>query len=209
MKQKILLLTCGTGEGHNSAASAVAEALHARGVETVRRDPVSFAGEKAKKAVSGAYNGIIRRTPKMFGAIYKAGEAVDRVRFRSPVYYANTLYAKKLAAYILEEKFDAVVCTHLFAMEALTYIKKQRTLTVPSYGVFDRLHLYSLFRRDRCGRIFHSARGFSRRALRQRHEKERLIPTGIPVSPRFTLHMEKRAVRELLAFRKTKKSCLS
>ena len=51
MKQKILLLTCGTGEGHNSAASAVAEALHARGVETVRRDPVSFAGEKAKKAV--------------------------------------------------------------------------------------------------------------------------------------------------------------
>lgn len=60
MKQKILLLTCGTGEGHNSAASAVAEALHARGVETVRRDPVSFAGEKAKK---GGFRCLQRHHP--------------------------------------------------------------------------------------------------------------------------------------------------
>lgn len=103
MKQKILLLTCGTGEGHNSAASAVAEALHARGVETVRRDPVSFAGEKAKKAVSGAYNGIIRRTPKMFGAIYKAGEAVDRVRFRSPS-IMQTRYMPKSLRHIFLRK---------------------------------------------------------------------------------------------------------
>lgn len=208
MKQKILLLTCGTGEGHNSAASAVAEALHARGVETVRRDPVSFAGEKAKKAVSGAYNGIIRRTPKMFGAIYKAGEAVDRVRFRSPVYYANTLYAKKLAAYILEEKFDAVVCTHLFAMEALTYIKKRGLLTVPSYGVLTDYTCIPFFEETDVDEYFIPHADLADELCAKGMKKERLIPTGIPVSPRFTLHMEKCAARELLGLPQDKKIVL-
>ena len=208
MKQKILLLTCGTGEGHNSAASAVAEALHARGVETVRRDPVSFAGEKAKKAVSGAYNGIIRRTPKMFGAIYKAGEAVDRVRFRSPVYYANTLYAKKLAAYILEEKFDAVVCTHLFAMEALTYIKKRELLTVPSYGVLTDYTCIPFFEETDVDEYFIPHADLADELCAKGMKKERLIPTGIPVSPQFTLHMEKCAARELLGLPQDKKIVL-
>lgn len=208
MKQKILLLTCGTGEGHNSAASAVAEALHARGVETVRRDPVSFAGEKAKKAVSGAYNGIIRRTPKMFGAIYKAGEAVDRVRFRSPVYYANTLYAKKLAAYILEEKFDAVVCTHLFAMEALTYIKQRGLLSVPSYGVLTDYTCIPFFEETDVDEYFISHADLADELCAKGMKKERLIPTGIPVSPRFTLHMEKCAARELLGLPQDKKIVL-
>lgn len=208
MKQKILLLTCGTGEGHNSAASAVAEALHARGVETVRRDPVSFAGEKAKKAVSGAYNGIIRRTPKMFGAIYKAGEAVDRVRFRSPVYYANTLYAKKLAAYILEEKFDAVVCTHLFAMEALTYIKKRGLLSVPSYGVLTDYTCIPFFEETDVDEYFIPHADLADKLCAKGMKKERLIPTGIPVSPRFTLHMEKCAARELLGLPQDKKIVL-
>ena len=74
----------------------------------------------------------------------------------TPVSYThlNALYAKKLAAYILQEKFDAVVCTHLFAMEALTSIKARGLLTVPSYGVltdytcipfFEETHLDEYF----------------------------------------------------------------
>ncbi len=208
MKQKILLLTCGTGEGHNSAASAVAEALGAQGVETVRRDPISFAGEKAKKAVSGVYNQIIKKTPKMFGAIYKAGEAVDRVRFQSPVYYANTVYAKKLAAYILDEKFDAVVCTHLFAMEALTYIKKCGLLTVPSYGVLTDYTCIPFFEETRLDEYFIPHADLTAELCAKGMEKERLIPTGIPVSPRFTLHTEKHATREMLGLPQDKKIVL-
>lgn len=135
MKQKILLLTCGTGEGHNSAASAVAEALGAQGVETVRRDPISFAGEKAKRPFPVFTIKSSKRRRRCSAPYTRPVKRSTGVRFQSPVYYANTVYAKKLAAYILDEKFDAVVCTHLFAMEALTYIKKCGLLTVPSYGV--------------------------------------------------------------------------
>lgn len=117
--------------------------------------------------------------PKMFGAIYKAGEAVDRVRFRSPVYYANTLYAKKLAAYILEEKFDAVVCTHLFAMEALTYIKKRGLLTVPSYGVLTDYTCIPFFEETDVDEYFIPHADLADELCAKGMKKERLIPTGI------------------------------
>lgn len=208
MKQKILILTCGTGEGHNSAASAVSEALRELGIQTVRRDPVSFAGERAGRVVSGTYNQIIRKTPKMFGAIYRAGEAVDRVRFRSPVYFANALYAKKLAAYILQEKFDAVVCTHLFAMEALTSIKARGFLTVPSYGVLTDYTCIPFFEETHLDEYFIPHADLTAELTAKGMDKEHLIPTGIPVSPRFTLHTEKSEARKLLGLPTDKKIVL-
>lgn len=144
----------------------------------------------------------------MFGAIYKAGKAVDRVRFQSPVYYANTVYAKKLAAYILDEKFDAVVCTHLFAMEALTYIKKCGLLTVPSYGVLTDYTCIPFFEETRLDEYFIPHADLTAELCAKGMEKERLIPTGIPVSPRFTLHTEKRAAREMLGLPQDKKIVL-
>ena len=43
----------------------------------------------------------------------------------SPVYFANGLYAKALEEYLNQEQFDAVICTHLFGMEAMTAIRKR------------------------------------------------------------------------------------
>ena len=52
---KILILSCDTGEGHNSAAKAVEEALLSHGVECVIKDPVSF---KSEKTEYGLYIGV-------------------------------------------------------------------------------------------------------------------------------------------------------
>ena len=51
---KVLLLSCSTGEGHNSAAYALQEELESRGVACVLADPVAFGSEKARKAVASA-----------------------------------------------------------------------------------------------------------------------------------------------------------
>ena len=56
---KVLLLSCSTGEGHNSAAFALQEELESRGVDCVLADPVAFGSEKARKAVANTYNNII------------------------------------------------------------------------------------------------------------------------------------------------------
>ena len=59
---KVLLLSCSTGEGHNSAAKAVGEVMTGAGIEWEIKDPVSFNHEKSPKRIAKAYNDLIKRT---------------------------------------------------------------------------------------------------------------------------------------------------
>ncbi len=68
---KVLLLSCSTGEGHNSAAKAVCETLTANGVECEIKDPVSFNHEKSPKRVAKAYNNLIKKPPRRSGRCIK------------------------------------------------------------------------------------------------------------------------------------------
>ena len=84
---KVLLLSCFTGEGHNSAARAIQEELDARGIENKLMDPVLLHGRRAQRFVSSFYNNMIRTMPGTFGALYKVGAAYDATGITSPVYF--------------------------------------------------------------------------------------------------------------------------
>ena len=132
---RFLLLSCSTGDGHNSAAKALLEAAERQGVDAELRDPVSFGGERAKRAVAGAYNGMIRRAPRLFGAVYRIGDLYDRSRLPSPIYAANALYAEELGRYVKEGGFDAVISTHLYGMESMCAARRKGSCSAPSFGV--------------------------------------------------------------------------
>ena len=54
---RVLILSCNTGEGHNSAGKAVAEAVVESGHESVMLDIMLLSGKKTSTAVGGAYVG--------------------------------------------------------------------------------------------------------------------------------------------------------
>lgn len=56
---------------------------------------------------------------------YRAGRAIISARWKSPVYYANALYAEELYHYIADNEFDTVVMPHLFPAEALIYMLRK------------------------------------------------------------------------------------
>ena len=119
----VLILSCHTGDGHNSAALAIAEALTAQGAQWGLADPVAFKSERARRFVAGFYTGMVRKVPLAFGALYKVGRIYSNTGVTSPVYYANATYAGRLYDYIREQGFDAVISTHLYGMEAMTAVR--------------------------------------------------------------------------------------
>ena len=133
--KKVLVLSCSTGEGHNSAAYAILEELESRGIEGIYQDPVSFKSERAKKLVANAYNQMIKKTPAMFGAVYKIGDWYSNSPLPSPVYHANRLYMAALWEYLEQETFDAVISTHLYGMEVMTAIRRKTNISLPCWGV--------------------------------------------------------------------------
>ena len=183
--QKILILTCSTGEGHNSAAKAIETALKKRHVSCVIRDPVSFQSEKAEKLVAGLYNKTIKKTPHVFGAVYQLGQLYSQARLPSPVYWANARYAPALRRYICSEGFDAVICTHLYGMEAMTAIRRQGGFEIPCYGVLtDYVCIPFTDETDLTG-FFVPTRECADFLIRRGIPAEKIRISGIPVDEKF------------------------
>ena len=122
---KVLILSTGTGEGHNSAGKAVQEQFQKRGISCEMEDVLAFASEKAASYGKRIYVWSTVKATKVFKGAYRAGKAITSARRKSPVYYANALYAEKLYRYIVDNGYDTVVMPHLFPAEALTYMLRK------------------------------------------------------------------------------------
>lgn len=119
----ILVLSCGTGGGHNAAAHAVEAEARQRGHNVTMMNPIDLCGEKAAQLVDNAYISIAQRSPRSFGFVYALGNAYRRLPWRSPVYFANGKGAEALEGYLQEHPADVVITTHVYPGEMLTYLK--------------------------------------------------------------------------------------
>ncbi len=89
----VLLLSCGTGEGHNSAASALGEALKAEGIPYEQKDPLSFGGSRAGERAASAYTLLIQRAPGAFNSTRRGISSA--VRTGCPLFITPTPAAPK------------------------------------------------------------------------------------------------------------------
>ncbi|MGN1095541.1 MAG: hypothetical protein ACI4QR_04060 [Eubacteriales bacterium] len=205
---KVLILSCYTGEGHNSAARAVKEELERRGIESEITDPVAFRSKEAQHFISSFYNNLIKKTPKAFGAIYKIGALYDSTGLTSPVYFANSTYAEKLNDYINEKSYDTVICTHLYGMEVMTAIRKKLGHNVPTYGIFTDYTCIPFISETELDGYFTPHESISEDFAKRGTPRERIYTTGIPVSAKFSERISMKEAREILEIPQDKKMFL-
>lgn len=196
---KWLFLSCNTGEGHNSAARAIIEAAEKKNITCELKDPVSFGANWAKNAVSAVYNKMIQKAPRVFGAVYRAGELFEKIKVTSPVYYANSLYAKNLQAYLRQENIDAVICTHLYGMEAMTAVRKKQGSAVPCFGVLTDYTCIPFTAETEMDLYFFPHKDLAPELVGNGIPAGKLLPTGIPVSSAFSSPVSREEARSLLA----------
>lgn len=120
-----LILSCGTGGGHNAAGTAIAEELKRRGHRVTMFNPYTLHSKRLAKGINSLYIGIVQKTPAIFGALYGAGQLYRRLPVLSPVYYANRGMVPSMREYLERNHFDIIIALHLFPAEILTYMKHQ------------------------------------------------------------------------------------
>ncbi len=195
---KVLILSCDTGQGHNSAARAVFEAFDRRGNVCEMFDPLTLGRKKSAHIVSATYSGMLRKAPAVFGVLYRAGDIYSSTGITSPIYRANTHYADSLREYITSNSFDAVVSTHLFSMEALTAIRRKPDFHVPCFGVLTDYTRIPFFAETDLDGYFIPHDDLMDEMTVKGMPEERIFATGIPVSARFANHTDKDEAREIL-----------
>jgi len=199
---KAVLLTCSTGQGHNSAAQAVAQALEKRGVSCRTADALAFLGEKASGVITDAFVNIAVKTPRAFGFMYGVGEKLSEGladRVKSPVYLANALYAENLRQYLESNRIDLAVCPHLFPAEALTYLKKRGLPGTRCYFVSTDYTCIPFLEETALDGVFVPDESLIPSFCARGMERERLIPSGIPVMDKFRADTPRAQAREALS----------
>lgn len=194
---KVLILSCSTGEGHNSAAKAYMEYLKSKGIEAVVTDTMSLVSTDAPKYASEIY--LFSTKTKLFKFAYNAGSKVSESKsskVKSPVYMANYLYCDKLEEYINSNGFDVVVCVHIFPAEALTALKRKGRLKAKSVFIMTDYTCIPFLQETELDFYIVPHRHLIEECVQKGLPREKLYPFGIPVRASFNRHGDKAAARE-------------
>ena len=197
---KILILSCNTGEGHNSCAKALKKAMDRRGIACEIQDTLALISDTLSQRVSNAY--VYSTRGSLFEMVYKLGGFVSNNSDsrQSLIYSANKLYAERLHNYIIDNGFDVVVCVHLFPAEALTALQRNAQLHIPTYFVMtDYTCIPFLSETDLEYYVIpheHLIEEFAERGI----PREKIIPIGIPVDEqRYASRQPRLRARRMLA----------
>lgn len=198
---KILILSCNTGEGHNSSANSLKKHFESIGAECEVADTLALVSETVSKRVSDIYvfstkSSLFENAYRLGGYVSDFGEDLVGGMIKSPVYLTNKIYANKLYNHIKEGGFDAVVCVHLFPAEAISALKRGAKLDVPSIFVMTDYTCIPFLPETCLDKYVIAHEDLVEEYVEKGIPREKIVPIGIPVDEqKFTARVEKSEAR--------------
>lgn len=193
-----LILSCGTGGGHNSAGKAILEELEKRGHHAVMMNPYDLKSSHLSGGIDKTYVSTVQSMPRAFGAVYQLGNLYRRLPFRSPVYFVNYAMVSSMAAYLAQHRFDVVVMTHLFPAEILTNMK-QHGIPIPKTIFVATDYVCTPFTEETdCDAYIVPAADLIDEFVQRGIPKEKVYPLGIPTHSKFLPDISREEAKKLL-----------
>ena len=181
---KVLILSCGTGGGHNSAAKAILEELLSQGLEADFMEYLEIINTNLKNKVNEIYLKSTNNEGKTFKVAYKLGEIYQKTNIKSPVYGLNQLNKNKLYDYIKRNGYEYIITTHLFAAQALTAIKKEHRINFTAVAT-DYVCI-PFWRETNPDFMITPSDELKSSFIDQGVKENKLIPLGIPVKRAYS-----------------------
>lgn len=181
---KVLILSCGTGGGHNSAAKAILEELLSQGLEADFMEYLEIINTNLKDKVNEIYLKSTNNEGKTFKVAYKLGEIYQKTNIKSPVYGLNQLNKNKLYDYIKRNGYEYIITTHLFAAQALTAIKKEHRINFTAVAT-DYVCI-PFWRETNPDFMITPSDELKSSFIDQGVKENKLIPLGIPVKRAYS-----------------------
>lgn len=183
---RVLILSCNTGEGHNSCGKAIQEVFRENGIHCEMEDALRFISPRVSSAISFSFVKIYRYTPGLFRSSYQYLEKhPEMFKRKSKIYQFLSTGTERLYQFIEANQYDTVICPHVFSALMLTevirrYHVRLRTCFVatdytcsPSCAQSD-LDIYFIPDESLAEDFFHCG-----------IPKEKLVASGIPIRKEF------------------------
>lgn len=190
---KIVILSCNTGGGHNSAARAVQAALAQRGAEAEIVDALRFMPPIQSRVITKGHVFAYRKLPRLYGAGYR----FEETHTPKGMYRQCAPAAEKLWVYLQQQGYDAAICVHVFPALMLTHIRREYFARLPVLFVAtDYTCSPGVELTEVDGWCIPT--GLTDEFVRCGLPKEKLWETGIPVAQVYYEEKDRQAARQAL-----------
>ena len=203
---KILILTAATGGGHLRASSAlksyILETQDDCEVEIV--DTLKYISPLLDKTVTEGYEAMAKRTPKLFGSLYKS---TNRGKSKTTYFFCN-IFRKYLMPLVEEFRPDAIISTHPFATEMISLLKEDGKITAPLICVMTDYGPHRAWIHPYVDSYIVSNEGMVDTMAKMGAPREKIHPYGIPVEESFYEKMDRAEVLRQLGLSPDKPTVL-
>lgn len=203
-----LVLSCGTGGGHDSAAKAISEELRSRGHKAVMLNPYTLKSDKLAQKINNSYISMVQKMPRLFGDVYKAGQLYRKLPCKSPVYHINKLMIPIMEKYLSDNHFDVVIMTHLFPAEIFTHMKNDGMSIPKTIFVATDYVCIPFTEETDCDAYIIPSKDLTTDFLHRGISEDKIYPFGIPTNSTFIKNQSKEESRKYLNLEPNKKYIL-
>ncbi len=181
---KILLLTAATGGGHLRAAHAVEQYIRSNTEHQVSTvDALKAVGKFLDKTVCDSYLFMAKKTPALFGRLYK--QTNKQNHFSNLVPKLSGLFSRLLLKTIEEQRPDVIITTHPFATEMVSDLKEDGLLHAPLICVITDYGVHRAYVADKVDAYVVASEDMIPELQAFGVAPEKVHPFGIPVHDVF------------------------
>lgn len=194
---KILILTCNTGQGHNSSAASIKEYFEKKNCECEIADAISFLSKSASSIIDTCFTSVYRHIPQAFNFSYSHTDTkMGKLTAAEPLMKLIEQGSKKLYKYITENEYTHVVCVHIFASMAMAIMKEKYGLSIHSGYLPTDYTCYPFTEKTDADLYFLPHADLADALATAGVPREKMLATGIPVRSDFLIKREKAEARE-------------
>lgn len=210
---KVLIITATIGQGHNAVANSLANGLRERNVPCEVLDMYRYFSPALQKIVQGGYLISIKSVvharkigEKYFEAMEKGYRPLNEHTFAR---IKNMPFAKDLKKFLDRYQPDIIVCTQVYCAHIIDIIKSKGWVNVPVIGIITDFTVQAHWQgNDYVDYIVTASEGLTGQLLAKKVPEERILPLGIPISPKFCEKADAAEARKLLCLDSEKKTLL-
>ncbi len=187
---RVLILSVTAGYGHHATAKAIGDQLTAHGAEVHTLDVYAYISNLVKATIDKGYLFSSAHMQTLYRFIYQLAENGGAGYFNSnisSINIINALGASKFAKVIKGYSPDVIICTHVFAAQMVNELKKRKKLDdIVTFGIVTDYTLHPYWEDvPRVQYIVTASELLTHRCIQRGIPKERILPLGIPVHPKF------------------------
>ena len=207
--KKVLIFYASYGGGHLSAARSIKEYIDENytNIDSELIDCIKYINKTVDKVTTTAYKEIVKKAPWAWGKIYDNSQKGSMAHISTGT---NKVMAIKLDKLIQDKKPDLIISTHPFGTQMSSYLKKKSKTNAKISTILTDFapHDQWLVGSEYVDYFFVAHDRMKDYLVEKNIAKEKIYPTGIPLSNRFLLNYNKKEILESFGLKEGKRTIL-